>query len=110
MTGKSLKYTPPGNIVRTIYRDWLWNVSKKTLDDQRSSWDLIAVYFAVEGLGDFLKDSGYGWMELDSEKGIRWHKDASMDNRSLIQVMDNTDDFGAYLNDMIGAIPKHYKE
>jgi hypothetical protein len=110
MTGESLKYTPPGNIVRTIYRDWLWNVSKKTLDDQRSSWDLIAVYFAVEGLGDFLKDAGNGRMEFDQEKGIRWQKDASMDNRSLIQVKDNIDDFGAYLNDMIGAIPKNYKE
>ncbi len=45
-TGKSLKTTPPGNIVRTIYRDWLWNVEKKTLDDQRPRWDLIAVYYA----------------------------------------------------------------
>ncbi|MFW6169851.1 MAG: hypothetical protein ACODAD_05120 [Planctomycetota bacterium] len=38
-TGKSLKTTPPGNIVRTVYRDWLWNTQKKTLDDQRPSWD-----------------------------------------------------------------------
>jgi hypothetical protein len=37
--------------VRTAYRDWLWNVEKKTLDDQRPSWDLVTVYFAVEGPG-----------------------------------------------------------
>ncbi len=110
MTGKSLKFTPPGNIVRTIYRDWLWNTSKRTLDDQRHSWDLIAVYFAVEGLGDFLKDSGNGWMEIDIEKGARWHKDESIVNRTLIQPMENTgESFAAYLNDMIGATPKYYK-
>lgn len=111
MTGKSLKYTPSRNIVRTVYRDWLWNMSKKTLDDQRSSWDLIAVYFAVEGLGDYLKDSGNGRMEIDVEKGVRWHKDENIDNRTLIQQMENTNEsFGAYLNDMIGATPRYYNE
>ena len=29
MTGKSLIKTLNGNIVRTAYRDWLWNVEKK---------------------------------------------------------------------------------
>jgi hypothetical protein len=48
MTGKSLINTPNGNIVRIAYRDWLWNVEKKTLSDQRPSWDLMTVYFAVE--------------------------------------------------------------
>ncbi|WP_158857112.1 nucleoside hydrolase [Lunatibacter salilacus] len=111
MTGKSLKHTPPGNIVRAVYRDWLWNMSKKTLDDQRPSWDLIAVYFAVEGLGDYLKDSGKGWMEIDIEKGARWHKDENIVNRTLIQQKENTNEsFGAYLNDMIGARPKYHKE
>ena len=111
MTGKSLKYTPSGNIVRTVYRDWLWNTSKRTLDYQRPSWDLIAVYYAVEGLGDFLKDSGNGWMEVDIEKGVRWHNDESIVNRTLIQQMDNTNEsLAAYLNDMIGALPKYYKE
>ena len=111
MTGKSLKYTPPGNIVRTVYRDWLWNTSKRTLDYQRPSWDLIAVYYAVEGLGDFLQDSGNGWMEVDIEKGVRWHNDESIINRTLIQQMDNTNEsLAAYLNDMIAATPKYHKE
>lgn len=60
MTGSSLKNSAPGNIVRTAYRDWLWGIGKRTLDDQRSSWDLIAVYYAVEGLGDFWKLMGKG--------------------------------------------------
>ena len=111
MTGKSLKYTPPGNIVRTVYRDWLWNTSKKTLDDQRPSWDLIAVYFAVEGLGNFLENSGTGWMEIEIEQGVRWHKDETIVNRTLIRQMENTNEsFAAYLNDMIAATPKYYKE
>ncbi|WP_026475414.1 hypothetical protein, partial [Alkaliflexus imshenetskii] len=32
MTGKSLMTTAPGNIVRTAYRDWLWNYKNLTLD------------------------------------------------------------------------------
>ena len=111
MTGKSLKNTPPENIVRTVYRDWLWKTQKKTLDDQRPSWDLIAVYFAVEGLGDFLHNSGNGLMEIDIEKGVRWHKDENIVNWTLIQQMDNTNEsFADYLNDMIGATPKYYHE
>ena len=110
MTGKSLKYTPPGNIVRTVYRDFLWNAQKRTLDYQRPSWDLIAVYFAVEGLGDFLKDSGNGWMEVNIEKGVRWHRDESIVNRTLIQQMENKNEsFADYLNDMIAATPKYHK-
>lgn len=53
MTGKSLKSTLPENIVRTVYRDWLWNFNKLTLDVQRPSWDLAAVLFAVRGESDF---------------------------------------------------------
>jgi hypothetical protein len=111
LTGKSLKETPPGNIVRTVYREWLWNMTKKTLDDQRPSWDLITIYFAVEGLGDYLKDAGNGWMEIDIEKGVRWHRKESIVNRKLIQLVENTTEgFADYLNEMIGAPPKYLKE
>ncbi len=74
LTGKSLKATPPGNIVRTAYRDWLWNVEQKTLDDQRPSWDLVTVYFAVEGLGPYLESAGEGWLEfdVDHQVGLEW--------------------------------------
>lgn len=84
-TGKLLKYTPPGNIVRTAYRDWLWNVEKKTLDDQLPSWDLVTVYFAVEGPGEFLESSGKGWLEFDLEKGCRWNSGKSQLNQTFIQ-------------------------
>lgn len=110
LTGKSLKYTPSGNIVRTVYRDWLWSVQKRTLDDQRPSWDLIAVYYAVEGLGDFLKYSGKGWMEIDLEKGVRWRKGESDVEQHFIEQKTNTNkSFADYLNEMIGRTPKYYK-
>jgi hypothetical protein len=72
LTGRSLKATAPGNIVRTAYRDWLWNYEQKTLDGQRPSWDLVAVYYAVHGVGDYLVEAGRGWLEFDVEKGCRW--------------------------------------
>ncbi|WP_209331743.1 nucleoside hydrolase [Lunatimonas salinarum] len=109
MTGKSLSHTPPGNIVRSVYRDWLWNMSKHTLNDQRPSWDLIAVYFAVEGLGEFLKDSGNGQMEVDLERGVRWLADDQVKDRTLIQQREGTDEpFADYLNGLLGATPRKF--
>ncbi|MCC5938240.1 MAG: nucleoside hydrolase [Lunatimonas sp.] len=111
MTGKSLLQTPGGNIVRTVYRDWLWNMFGHTLTDQRPSWDLIAVYFAVEGMGEFLKDTGTGRMEIAMDKGVRWMPDDSVNDRTLIQQVEHTDErFAAYLNNLLGATPKHYQE
>ena len=107
MTGKSLKFTPPGNIVRTAYRDWLWNYDKKTLDDQRPSWDLVAVYFAVEGTGRFLENLGQGWLEFDVEKGCRWHGDNSDSNQIYIQQKKGVaGEFSDYLNEMISRQPE----
>ena len=111
LTGQSLKYTSPGNIVRTAYRDWLWNVQQKTLDDQRSSWDLLAVYFAVEGLGDFLEFSGQGRMEVDLIKGVRWRDEKNEIKQYFVQQKLNTDQsLGDYLNKMIGETPVFNKE
>ncbi len=108
MTGKSLKTTSPGNIVRTAYRDWLWNYSQKTLDDQRPSWDLATVFYAVEGRGDFMENRGEGWLEFDLEKGCRWH-DGRKEDRPVqyyIHQKEGTDQaFSAYLNKMISKSP-----
>lgn len=102
MTGKSLQYSPSGNIVRTAYRDWLWNVEKKTLDDQRPSWDLAAVYFAVEGKGVFLRSLGEGYLEFDEDLGCRWHADSAGTNQTFIIQKDNVNEnFASYLNQMI---------
>jgi hypothetical protein len=107
LTGKSLKTTPPGNIVRAAYEEWLRNYSGKTLDDQRSSWDLIAVYYAVEGLGDYLVSDGNGHLEFDSAKGCRWIRSTSKTNQTLIRQKAGTQTgFSDYLNHMIALAPR----
>ena len=107
MTGKSLKYTPSGNIVRTVYRDWLWEVFNYTLDDQRPSWDLAAVYFAVKGTGGFLENTGRGRLEFDSDKGCRWHPgENTLPVQYFIMQKEGTNrSFADYLNEMIAAEP-----
>ncbi len=106
LTGKSLKETPPGNIVRTAYRDWLWNVFQKTLDDQRPSWDLIAVYYAVEGLGAYLQDVGNGKLLFDVEKGSKWVETEKPGNHRFIIVKEGKkEEFSEYLNTMIAQNP-----
>jgi inosine-uridine nucleoside N-ribohydrolase len=107
MTGKSLIHTPPGNIVRTAYRDWLWEVFKKPLDYQRPSWDLAAVYYAVEGLGDFLESAGKGWLHFDIDYGCKW---TTATNHFVPQVYiyqkeDSDEKFANYLNELIGRKP-----
>jgi len=108
MTGKSLKYTPPGNIVRTAYRDWLWR-GERTLVDQRPSWDLVAVYYAVKGLGDYLYNFGKGWLEIDLDQGLRWHEGEHDIDQTYIKIKEGMDqEFADYINEMIGRIPKNY--
>lgn len=104
MTGASLRQTPSGNIVRTAYRDWLWNVFGQTLADQRPSWDLAAVYFAVEGEGAFLEQLPPGYLEFDNQKGNRWVTNES-DTRHVmvIEKPDVTEPFAHYLNGKIAA-------
>ncbi len=106
-TGKTLKYTSPGNIVRTAYRDWLWNVEKKTLDDQRPSWDLVTVYFAVEGMGEFMESAGNGWLDFDIEKGCLWNSGENHLEQTFIQQKEGTNErFADYLNELISTEPK----
>jgi len=106
LTGKSLKSTPSGNIVRTAYRDWLWEVFEKTLDDQRPSWDLAAVYFTVEGTGKFLESMGRGWLELDVEKGCRWNTgESELTQFFIVQKESANKNFADYLNKMIVKEP-----
>ncbi len=109
LTGKSLKAKPADNIVRAAYEEWLRNFSGKTLDDQRSSWDLIAVYYTVEGLGDYLVSAGNGHIEFDIEKGCRWIKTKSKTNQTLIRQKPGTNKrFSDYLNYMIALPPKSH--
>lgn len=111
LTGASLARTPPGNIVRTVYRDWLWNHEQKTLADQRPSWDLIAAFFAVEGRGDFLVDVGDGHLDFDRERGYRWEPRAAQDDHTvLVQQPGVSEELAAYLNERIARTPATRRE
>lgn len=107
-TGKSLKTTPPGNIVRTVYRDWLWNTQKKTLDDQRPSWDLIAVHYAVNGLGEYLVAEEDGWLDVDVDKGSRWIRGERKNPQTFVTLKPGmSKEMADYLNGLLAAEPKH---
>lgn len=106
MTARGLKHTPAGNIVRTAYRDWLWNVEKKTLDEQRPSWDLVTVYFAVEGSGDFFDIPKLGWLEFEVEKGCRWREGDNGPEQYFVRQMSGTNAaFADYLNQKLSKVP-----
>lgn len=110
ITGQSLKNTPAGNIVRTAYRDWLWNVFKKTLDDGRPSWDLVTVQYAVEGLGPFFLEEDHGNLEFDVEKGCRWNRsDEASNHRYIYQREGVEEELAEYLNGLMGKYPKTNK-
>lgn len=102
LTGKSLINTPNGNIVRTAYRDWLWNVEKKTLNDQRPSWDLVTVYFAVEDPKKYFDILTNGYLDFNIDKGCKWISSKAKSNHNfVIQKNGTDDDFSNYLNKMI---------
>ncbi len=109
-TGKSLKTTPPGNIVRTAYRDWLWNTSKKTLDDQRPSWDLIAVHYAVKGLGKYLVADDNGWLDFDVDQGARWVRGERKNPQTFVNLRPGmNEELANYLNGLLAAEPKRQR-
>ena len=108
LTGKSLKAAPPGSIVRTVYRDWLWNVEQKTLDDQRPSWDLIAVYYAVEGLAEYLVGGEDGWLEVDVDQGARWIQGERKNPQTFVSLKPGMNqELADYLNALLAARPGH---
>lgn len=107
MTGKSLIHSPGGNIVRTAYRDWLWNVEQKTLLDQRPSWDLVAVYYAVENPEKYFQTLNNGYLDFDIRKGCRWiEKDTLTQHHYVLQKPGFEKDIADYLNQMIKG-PQH---
>ncbi|HNQ90812.1 MAG TPA: nucleoside hydrolase [Verrucomicrobiota bacterium] len=106
LTGRSLKTAPRDSIVRTAYRDWLWNYEKKTLDDQRPSWDLVATCFAVEGTGRFLANAGSGRLDFDLEQGCRWLNDENPRTQTFIRQKPGVSTaFADYLNRLLAAQP-----
>ncbi len=105
MTGESLKDTPPGNILRTAYRDWLWWHEQRTLEDQRPSWDLAAVYFGVLGVGQFLEAPRRGYMDFDPEEGSLWLDGGKGEHRLVMGIPEQEGAFADYLNERIAREP-----
>lgn len=102
MTGKSLIDTPNGNIVRTAYRDWLWNVEQKTLAEQRPSWDLVAVCFAVENSNTYFEVSSHGYLDFDVDKGCKWIETPTATNHNFVILKNGVDTlFSDELNTLI---------
>lgn len=108
MTGKSLLKTPENNIVRRAYAEWLFTTQKKTLADQRPSWDIIAVMYAVEGLKDYLYEEEQGWLDFDANKGAYWVRGEAEKNHGFILTKENKKrEMEDYLNLMIATPPKN---
>jgi len=106
-TGKSLEALNPGNILRTAYRDWLWNVESKRIRGQWPSWDLATVYYAVMGPREFLEELGPGTLTFDTEEGSRWVSGKVNPLHHFIVQRKGVDNaFAAKLNLAISARPK----
>jgi hypothetical protein len=83
-------------------------VERKTLHDQRPSWDLVTVYYAIEGLTGFLKEEPKGWLDFDEEKGCLWIEgvnDAIRNHRYITQLDGVADELGILLNRLISQSP-----
>jgi hypothetical protein len=107
MTGKSLLETPKNNIVRRAYEEWLGKTMNKTLEDQRPSWDIITVYFAVEGLGEFLFEEESGLLDFDAKKGAHWIRgENKMQHHFVLTKEEKKQELADYLNLMISRGPK----
>ena len=107
-TGKSLESSRAGNILRAAYRDWLWNVEGKMIRDERPSWDLATVYYAVIGQGDFLEELSSGALTFDLKKGSKWVSDKINPLHHFIVQRENVaKDFANYLNLAIGTKPQN---
>ncbi len=102
MSGKSLANTPEGNIVRRAYETWLRNVENKTLADQRSSWDLVTVLYAVEGAGPYFDTMEPGYLDFDPDLGCRWVASDSITKQHFLRQKQGSDEaLSSYLNEMI---------
>lgn len=107
MTGASLKHTPKGNIVRTAYEDWLQWHDNRTLADQRPSWDLVAVHFAVKGMGRFLQAPVQGQLDFDLQAGSLWIEGNKGNHYLVNEQVEKIDQFADYLNVMIAREPEN---
>ena len=101
LTGQSLVHSTSGSIVRTAYRDWLWEVEQKTLLDGRPSWDLAAACFAVDMDSPFFETPERGILQFDVENGSVWEKDPNGTHYYVNQKEGVGEAFAAYLNSLM---------
>lgn len=101
LTGQSLVHAKSGTIVRTAYRDWLWEVEEKTLLDGRPSWDLAAACFAVEMGSPYFEVPEKGILQFDVENGSIWQKDPNGTHFYVNQKEGVAEAFAAYLNSLM---------
>ena len=101
ISGQILAYADAGNIVRTVYRDWLWKTEQKVLAQGRPSWDLAAVDFAVEGQSTFFETPEKGILQFDVTHGSKWKKSTSGPHYFVNQKENVSTAFGDYLNAML---------
>ena len=109
MTGSSLAGLSKGVIVRDAYESWLSWYGNKTLEDQRPSWDLACVYYAVIGEGKFLENLGPGSLDFDAEEGCSWNpgKGSQPEQYYVIEKPGISQDFADYFNKMISKKPMY---
>lgn len=106
LTGRALAELPTNDIVRRAYETWLANVEGKTRADQRPSWDLAAIYYAVEGTGEFLTELSRGRMELHEEHGNRWRPAPDGKQRMIVQRAGVASAFADDLNARLGSLAR----
>lgn len=101
LTGKGLLAASPDNIVRRAYEQWLMNYEGKRIEEQRPSWDLVTIVYAVEGQGRFFRSYHGGTLEYNSERGVRWNPGESS-AQVFVKQREGVDEvFAEYLNSLL---------
>ncbi|MGC9343779.1 MAG: hypothetical protein ACP5E3_13830 [Bacteroidales bacterium] len=75
----------------------------------RPSWDLAAVYYAVEDTSRFLDYAPKGYMDFEPDKGCKWMRMENPEHKNQKLVFQNKgveQKFSVYLNNMISLPPK----
>jgi inosine-uridine nucleoside N-ribohydrolase len=97
LTGQRLSYeTPAANPVRKAYEIYLQGEGKN-----RSSWDQLAVLYAVRGEnGIFRKETGYS-LQFDAETyQCQWQPSAN-DNRAFIVPIISNEELSKHVEDLM---------
>lgn len=68
------------------------------------------MYYAVEGLGEFLLDEGQGWLEFDLVQGARWHQGRRDPAQTSIRQKPGVSaPMADYLNELLATRPTYVR-